>query len=159
MELATFLVDTREQQPWMFEDYPVSTSRETLRTGDYTVAEFCDYDDDLDTYLPQFAVERKSGPDFLQSITHRREQFKAEIKRASDWPVELKVIVEEPYTTFEQNMGFMTHRNVSPSQVTGTVEVWNQHYNVDFSFAGTRRRAEELAFDTLLTYLRTVGDD
>lgn len=159
MDLATILIDTREQTPWTFEDYPVSTSRETIRTGDYTVVDLCDHDADLDTYFPQCAVERKTGSDFLQSLTWENDRFTDELSRADDWPVELKVVVEEPYSTFQQNMGCMRHRDVDPDQIISTLETIQQHYNVSFSFVGTRDRAEQVAFDTLLTYVRTVGDD
>jgi len=154
MVLATILVDTREQNPWEFEDYSVDTTSVTLRTGDYTLEQFCDHDAENDTYLPQFAVERKSGQDFLQSITHRREQFKDEIKRAADWEDPLAVIIEEPWNTFEFNQGFMSYRDVTPSQVQGTVEKWGRYYNCEWTFAGSRPAAEQHAFDTLLTRLR-----
>lgn len=154
MAITTFIVDTREQQPWEFDDYPVEIRRETLKTADYTLEECCNYDAENDTYHPYFGVERKSGPDFLQSITHRRNQFEAEIKRASDWASDLLVIIEEPYSTFKNNFGFMQYRQVDPSHVTGTVEKWQRWYNVEFKFLPDRDAAEQECFDTLLTRLR-----
>lgn len=154
MALTTILVDSREQKPWTFTGYPVTTREVTLRTGDYTLEQFCDHDPDADTYYPQLAVERKSGPDLLQSMTHRREDFKAEIKRAAEWPDELQVIVEEPWDTYAEQTGFMQYRDVHPNQIEGTIDAWEKHYNVEFSFTADRATAERDAFDQLITWLR-----
>lgn len=152
----TILVDTREQKPWEFDDYAVELRRETLRTADYTLEEFCDYDEENDTYLPRFGVERKSGQDFLQSITHRRNNFEDEVQRAGDWDAPLSVIIEEPYSTFQNNLGFMQYRDVAPSHVSGTVEKWERWYNVEFKFVASRSSAQQHCYDTLLTQRRAV---
>jgi hypothetical protein len=62
MAVFTILVDNREQKPWLFEGYPVETRNVTLKTGDYTLEQFCEYDDANDTYIPNLAVERKAPP-------------------------------------------------------------------------------------------------
>jgi ERCC4-type nuclease len=154
MTLATILRDNREQKPYEFRVQPVDTRDVTLLTGDYTIVDLCDHDDKNDTYLPSFAVERKTGPDFLNSITHQRERFKDEIKRATEWEHPLEVVIEETYTTFTQNLGFMKRRKVSPNQVTGTVDVWSDCYNVNFYFAGNRRNGERHTFEKLMEWLR-----
>lgn len=146
--------DNREQKPWGFEDHDATISDETINTGDYTLKEFCDHDEDKDTYYPHYAVERKSGQDFIQSITRGRDRFQAEIKRASDWESDLLVLIEEPKKTFKRKRGFMRHRNVAWSQISGTVETWERYYNVDFRFVGTRKRAQQKAFDALSSRLR-----
>lgn len=150
----TIIHDTREQKPWEFKNFPVDVQAETINTGDYTLPEFCDHDSEKDTYYPNYAIERKSGPDFIDSIIPNRERFLREIKRASDWNSELLVIVEEPKMTFRRQRDFMKYRNVSSSQIFGTVESWERSYNVDFRFAGSRERAQRVAFDTLTTTLR-----
>lgn len=155
MTIATILVDNREQKPWPFDNYPVDTEGATIATGDYTLAEFCEADDN-DTYHPSFAVERKSGQDFVSSITSGRSRFKREIRRADEWDAPLEVVIEAPWTTFMQELDFMRYRQVTPSQIKGTVGAWSDRYNANFFFAGTRGAAEQYAFDVLLTRLRTA---
>jgi ERCC4-type nuclease len=150
------LRDNREQKPWSFDNYPVEVRGETINTGDYTLAEFCHHDPDNDTYHPRYAIERKGGDDFINSITRDRERFKKEIKRASDWECPLLVLIEEPKVTFKRGDGFMQYRDISASQIFGTVGTWERHYNVDFEFAGTRDRCQQMAFDALASRLRAV---
>lgn len=154
MTVATILVDSREQKPYEFADYPVETREETLRTADYTLPRFCEYDAENDTYVPWLGVERKSGPDLLQSITHGRDRFKNEIKRADGWPDNLRVMIETDRLIFENNEDFMQYRDVQPNQVLGTLDAWDRYYDVEFIFAGSRQMAEQRTHDLLLTWLR-----
>lgn len=152
----TILRDNREQKPWEFPNSPVETRNVTISTGDYTVAELCEYDDENDTYHPNFAVERKSGPDFIQSITHGRARFKREVRRAEEWDKELQVLIEDSKRTFRDHLDFMQYRDVSSSQVFGTVDAWERYYNVEFEFMGDRESAQREAFDALSSRLGTV---
>lgn len=155
MPHMTILRDTREGKPWEFDEFDVTLKDVTLKTGDYTLAEFCEVDDN-DTYHPVYAVERKSGSDFLSSITSQRERFRAEIKRASDWACPLKVIIEEPKEPSRyQDDYFMNYVDISRSQVFGTVDSWERNYNVSFIFAGNRGRAQRKAHASLLAQLRS----
>lgn len=152
----TILRDTRERKPWEFENFPVDTQNETITTGDYTLAEFCDHDEERDTYYPSYAIERKGGRDFVNSITRDRDRFQDEIKRASDWENELQVLIEEPKTLFSRERGFMKHNKVTTSQIFGTIESWERYYNVNFRFAGSRERCQQIAFDILSSRLRST---
>lgn len=150
MHLATILRDTREQRPWSFQPHPVSTRDVTLSTGDYTLAGCCSRDPETGTYHPRYAVERKTGGDFLTAITHDRERFRAELERASSWPAPLSVVIEEPRETFADERGVMRRRGVHPEQVAGTVSAWSDRYNVEFRFLGSRRAGELYALCRLL---------
>ncbi|MDQ2050786.1 ERCC4 domain-containing protein [Natronolimnohabitans sp. A-GB9] len=143
---TTILRDTREQRPWTFEEYPVETRDVTLSTGDYAVPAHCTHDPETDTYYPQFAIERKSGPDFLTALTWERERFKRELQRAAKWTRPLPVVVEMSWETLLRNRGCMARRDVHPNQIVGTVTTWADHYNVAFHFTDTRRRAQLCAF-------------
>lgn len=150
----SILCDRREKKPWEFDSLPVSVTPTTLETGDYTVAELCDYDEGNDTYLPNYAVERKGGQDFAKSITAERDRFKAEIKRASEWGAPFPVLIEEPRRTFKRKQGFMQYRDIPWSSISGTVEKWERFYNVEFSFEGTRHRAMQTAYNLLSKRLK-----
>lgn len=149
---TTILRDTRERRPWTFEDHPVETRDVTLSTGDYAVPTHCTHDVETDTYHPRFAVERKSGHDFLTTLTWQRERFKRELQRAAQWTQPLPVVVETSWETVLLNRGCMARRDVHPNQVTGTVAAWSDHYNVAFHFTETRQQAELCAFLLLVRY-------
>jgi ERCC4-type nuclease len=154
MVYLNILRDNREQKPWSFNDFSVNTMDETLNTGDYTLAEFCEHDEENDTYYPNYAIERKAGQDFVSSITRHRSRFLKEVKRASDWDSELLVLIEEPKRLFKRQQGFMRYRDVTPASIFGTVEEWERFYNVEFRFVGTRQRGQQITFDTLSSRLR-----
>jgi ERCC4-type nuclease len=150
----TILRDNRERKPWEFEQQEAEVSDETLETGDYSIAELCEYDVDRDTYIPNYAVERKSGDDFINSITRDRDRFEREIKRASDWASPMLVIIEEPKEPSRYQDTWIDYYDITRSQIFGTVDKWGQHYNVNFRFAGNRKRAQRIAFDCLGSALR-----
>ena len=143
------LRDSREKKPWLFDDFDASVSDETINTGDYTLAELCRHDPEKDTYYPRYSIERKSGSDFLSSITSGRERFKREIKRATDWESPLLVVIEESRSNFKHNRGSMQYRNLTSSQGFGTVTEWEKYYNVAFRFARTRNVAQEITYNNL----------
>lgn len=149
---TTILRDTREQRPWAFDCYPVETRDVTLSTGDYAAPTHCTHDPEADTYHPTFAVERKSGQDFLTALTWERDRFKRELQRAARWTHPLPVVVETSWQTVLRNRGCMAWRDVHPNQITGTVAAWTNHYNVTFHFTVTRRRAELCAFLLLVRH-------
>ena len=65
----TVIIDTREQQPLPLVRFPVE--RGTLTTGDYSFVGGEHW----------FAIERKSIPDLIQSLTSERERFTRELER------------------------------------------------------------------------------
>ncbi|MEF8783632.1 MAG: ERCC4 domain-containing protein [Haloarculaceae archaeon] len=148
----TILRDTRERCPWTFDGCSVETRDATLSTGDYAVPAHCTHDSDADTYHPQFAIERKSGHDFLTAITWDRDRFKAELQRAAEWSQPLPVVVETSWRAILHRRGEIAWRDIHPNQVTGTVSAWTNYYNVAFHFTGTRRRAELCAFLLLVRH-------
>jgi ERCC4-type nuclease len=156
MVRLNILRDTREQRPWAFDDFDVEIRDVTINTGDYTLVEFCDHDGENDTYHPRYAVERKGGDDFIDSITRSRERFKREVKRAQSWDSELLVLIEAPRRTFKRREGFMQYRDVSWNVISSTVEKWERYYNVNFRYAGSRERCQQIAFDALSSWLRAM---
>ena len=149
---TTVLRDTREQRPWTFDGCAVETRDVTLSTGDYAVPTACTHDPESDTDHPQFAVERKSGHDFLTALTWERDRFSSELRRAAEWPHPLAVVVETSWETLLRNRGCMAWRDIHPNQIVGTLSTWTRHYNVVFRFVESRRRAELCAFLLLIRH-------
>ena len=149
---TTILRDNREQRPWTFDGCAVETRDVTLSTGDYAVPTHCNHDPEPNTYHPRFAVERKSGHDFLTALTWERDRFISELRRATEWPQPLAVVVETSWQTLLRNRGCMRRRDIHPNQIVGTLSAWTRHYNVAFRFAESRRRAELCAFLLLVRH-------
>lgn len=138
--------DTREKIPYEFST-DVEVVSEKLDTGDYTIQGFEDV----------FAVERKSLPDLLKSITWERERFKAEIVRA-DALLGFVVVVECPVRDI---LNWNYKRDVHPNAVMGTVNNWEKYHNVEFEWAGSRAEGEQETLDILTRWYdsyRTLYD-
>ena len=82
------VIDTREQRPWGFPPH-IKVEIGTLRTGDYA----------LKGDEANFAVERKSGDDFVGTISLGWHRFCKELNRMDDANFAAKVVVVE--TDFE----------------------------------------------------------
>lgn len=84
------VIDTREQRPWGFPPN-VQTEVGTLRTGDYAIKG----DEE------NFAIERKSGDDFLGTISSGWHRFCKELNRMEESRFAAKVVVvEADFETF-----------------------------------------------------------
>lgn len=153
----TILRDNREQKPWEFANFDVELEDVTLNTGDYTLEEFCEYDPEKETYHPTYGVERKSGDDFMSSITRDMDRFQEELRRAAEWSCPLHVIVEEPKSPSRyQSDYFINFYDVDREQVFTTVDTLENNYNVSFTFAGNRGRAQRTTHSMFLSQLRSL---
>lgn len=86
----TIIVDTREQRPWSFPPH-IDVEVGTLKTGDYA----------LKGDEKNFAVERKSGADFVGTISTGWHRFCRELNRMDEAHFVAKaVIVEADFETF-----------------------------------------------------------
>jgi ERCC4-type nuclease len=56
--MLKIVIDSREQMPYLFIDYPCSTKRRGLSTGDYS----------LEGYEEEICIERKSKSDLYSSL-------------------------------------------------------------------------------------------
>lgn len=141
----TIYVDSREQKPYSFQNYPVQTESVTLKTGDYCVAEDGNAMGD-NGFEPNYAVERKNPDDFLQSITWERDRFEDELARADRFAHRMPVIVERGYEYFKEEQYY---RDVGVNSITATVDTHPQMFNVDYYFENGRTQAEKLCFEFL----------
>jgi len=122
----------------------------TLSTGDYSVPWLCDYDEERDTYDPNYAVERKDGNDLVSSLTWGIDRFQDELERTSGWESPLHVVIEEPRSPSRyQDRHFTQYHDVDPAQVYKTIETLKEKHNVSFSFAGSRSHAQREVYNLL----------
>ena len=69
MQPLHIVIDSREQQPFEFPAEKVVPIRRALPAGDYS----------LEGHEREFAVERKSLADFVQTVIRGRERFRKEL--------------------------------------------------------------------------------
>lgn len=82
------VIDTREQRPWGFPPH-IQVEVGTLRTGDYAIK-----GDETN-----FAIERKSGDDFIGTVSIGWHRFCKELNRMDESRFAAKIIIVE--TDFE----------------------------------------------------------
>jgi ERCC4-type nuclease len=75
MERLRIIIDSREQAPYEFPAETVTPIRRALPSGDYS----------LEGRETEFAVERKSLADFVQTVIRGRERFRRELLRLQDY--------------------------------------------------------------------------
>lgn len=107
--LPLLVVDTREQRPLTFTH--LAAERGTLATGDYSV----------DGLHSRFAVERKSVPDLVGSLTQGRERFFRELERMRGMDFARLLIVGRPIDL----AACLNRRAVTTASILGSLEAIN----------------------------------
>jgi len=116
----TIIVDSREQTPFRFDDWPVEVAG--LVTGDYSIKGL----EDL------VSIERKSVDDLCGCVTNNRERFKKELHRLQSYRCRAIIVEAEMGWIYDGNY----HSKVKPQCVIGSICSWQIKYNVPFVFAG-----------------------
>lgn len=120
------VIDTREKLPLIF-DGTIRTVRKFIRTGDYSV----------EGYEDQFAVERKSIPDLIATLTARRARFERELQRMAGIGFR-RVVVEGSLRQVVANAKRVEQdrrRRVRVNSIIGTIFAFEVRYGVPFVFA------------------------
>ena len=115
-----YIVDTREQKPYKFDDFKVGT----LKTGDYSV----------EGYKKEFAVERKSLADFVGSVTSGRERFEREVERLQDLEFGAVIIETDLRSIWKARL----YSKVSRKSIVNTALKWTVKYGIPFVFVSNR---------------------
>lgn len=129
------VIDTREQRPFHFGD-TIRTVRKCLKTGDYSV----------EGYEGHFAVERKSIPDLIGTLTAGRDRFEREMQRMAAFRFR-RVIVEgslRQVLAYVKRIDRDRGRRVRLNSIIGTIYAFEVRYDVPFIFAA--RGAGEAAW-------------
>lgn len=146
------IIDTREQTPFEFEFKLTENSK--LDTGDYSIKGFEN----------EFALERKSIGDAVNSVLGERERFEREVERASKLkyfaiiieglPEDLKKHVRVNARYHRVPLGLMIGQCKS---VVNTYTHWTIKYGIHIFFCKNRKEANHLAEDLLMTYFKYNG--
>lgn len=140
--------DSREQSPFLFDNDKyegVSVIEGTLSTGDYSLV-------GLESRV---AVERKSLPDFLASISTGRERFERELTRARGLDA-FMVVVEGPFSDL---VAGNYRSRMEPKAATQTTYSFMARYRATFHFAQSRQWAEYATYHFLRHYARRIAQE
>ena len=144
--LSNFVIicDSREQSAFEFDNPKLYKNAAVkvagLKTGDYSIEGM--------EHLA--AVERKSMPDFLGSISTSRERFERELERSLELDA-FMVVIEEPF----RNLGskeYVSHMNRNAA--VQTVLSWMSKYRCTWFFAESRDGAEFATYHFLRHYYK-----
>ncbi len=115
----------------------------TLQYGDYSIC-------GLEHLI---AIERKSLPDLLSSLTAGRDRFETELKRARSLHRFYVIIECSPSDLLVDSFGKLSR--VHPKSIWGTVMSWHSRY-CPFLFGQDRKTAARLAEAILVAYAKGV---
>ena len=133
------IIDTREQQPFSFSKWEVSTMRATLETGDYSLMGFED----------RAAIERKSLDDLISCfIGDNRTRFEKELIRGRRLDL-FSVVVE---ATLEDIAQGRFKSQMKPQAALQTLAAFNVRHGTPFMFCGSRAGAEYMTHSLLSKY-------
>lgn len=139
----TIVVDTREQDPWMFAGRLAAVSRGALRSGDYS----------LHGRYMEIAIERKSKADLFGSMTTGRVRFFSELARLQE--IKRSYLIVE--ASVESVMRGSVRTSVNPSRMLDTLFHLCAQYGVHPVFCEGRAHAEDMAYGLLSGYWRHCG--
>jgi len=139
------LIDSREQLPFTFSKFGVTTAVEGLPVGDYSLPGFTD----------RVAVERKELDDLIGClVSENRKRFERELTRARHFDL-FAVVVEAPLSAVSQGRYRSEMKAHAALQSIITFQV---RYRVPFVWAGSREGAEYVTHGLLSKYLREIGE-
>lgn len=136
---VTIMIDTREQLPYFFKDYPCNVTRRALKSGDYSIH----------GYENEVTIERKSKEDLFQSLGKERDRFHREFQRLSEYRYSALVIESSLNGLLEQP----GYSRMNPSSVINSVISWGLKYGVQIYFADNRKLAECLIYKIFYHYV------
>jgi len=140
----SIVVDSREQEPYVFSQERVAMVRHALLAGDYTIA-------GLENRV---AVERKSLDDFASTVIRSRRRFYAELRRLQGLDAACVVV--------EGGLGdLLTGRYrgaAHPRSVFGAAMAIIVDFGVPVFFCGNRQIARLFVEEYLLRANRRFAD-
>jgi ERCC4-type nuclease len=138
------VVDTREQQPYLFDPTRVVAVKRALPAGDYS----------LEGYETSVAVERKSLDDYIGSVIGDRERFLRELGELAAY--DLACIVVE--ATVEDVVLHRYRSGAHPNSVMGATVAIIVDYHVPVFFCGDRQLACRFVERLLSRYHRKAQE-
>lgn len=142
--LVPIVVDTREQAPYTFDPNRFQVERRALRVGDYSLV----------GSEERVAVERKSLPDFVQTVIHTRRRFHAELRKLAEREFACVVVEGSLRGVLEGNYGSGAH----PNAVFGAAISICVDWGVPVHFCGDRQTARRFVEGYLERCWRAINE-
>jgi DNA excision repair protein ERCC-4 len=139
---VVIVVDTREQEPYVFDPERVTIIRRKLPAGDYS----------LDGHETMVAAERKSLDDYVASVVRDRDRFARELRILSGYEVAC-VVVE---ATLEDVLAHRYRSDAHPNAVLGATLSIIVGRSVPVFFCGDRQIARRFVEGLLCRYAKKV---
>lgn len=141
-ERAVVIVDTREQEPYVFDPERVHIVRRKLVAGDYS----------LEGHETAIAAERKTLDDYVASVVNQRDRFSRELHLLSAY--DLACIVVE--ASLEDVLAHRYRSGAHPNAVLGATLSVIVDKNVPVFFCGDRQIARRFVEGLLCRYHQKV---
>lgn len=143
--MVTFLIDTREQEPYEFDPETVGVKRRALTAGDYS----------LDGFEDQVCIERKSLQDYVQSVIKQRDRFLREVKKLTEMP-HCCIVVEGDLSDI---MGKRYRSGAHPNSVLGATLSLMIDHKIPVCFCSDRQLARTFTEMYLKRVYRRLTSD
>lgn len=142
-QTLNIIIDTREQNPFTFNNFNVVTERIALPTGDYSIPGFED----------RAAIERKSIDDLIGCLVGtNRDRFERELSRGARYDL-FCVVVE---SSLEDVSKGRFRSEMKPHAALQSIFAFQVRHRVPFLFCGSRSGAEYTTFSLLEKYLTEI---
>ena len=138
--MIDIIIDSREQAPYLFQQYQAKISIGTLQTGDYSIPGFTD----------SVAIERKELGDLIGCLTHDRERFTRELERLRGYQA-AAIVVEAPFAAIA---GGNYRSRMQPESAVQSVISIIEKYRLPMFFAESRQAGEYFAYHFLRHFTR-----
>lgn len=135
--LPTVIVDTREQKPYLFDDYSNwigDIKLSALATGDYSIEGFEEH----------ISLERKTLNDIVMSLMDSRERFLREMERLVDYKYKC-ICIEASRSDIKSPYTFSSKVKAHPNGITGSLDAISARYGIHIHYGDNRMLSEEFA--------------
>jgi len=133
------IIDTREQLPLSFTGH--ETISRKLDEGDYNTIELED----------KIVIERKSVPDFYNSITNDHARFKREILRARDKKKPMFIFIEG---TIKDVFDYTVERKYNPLTIEKIINTMIKRYELTIIECKTREIMSEKIMELMEKWIQ-----
>ncbi len=124
---VTIVVDSREQEPYAFDDSGIEIVRHALPAGDYSLL---GHEDSV-------AVERKTLDDFVSTVIRSRNRFFKELNRLSKYEAACVVVEADLHDI----LGGRYRSGAHPNAVLGTIFSIIVEFGIPVFFCSDRQAA------------------
>lgn len=145
MNRPVIIIDTREQEPFEFVTESVEVLSQSLDAGDYSLAGF----ENL------VCIERKSLPDYVQSVIKQRDRFMKEVNKLSAIPYSC-IVVEGDLSDI---MGRRYRSGAHPNSILGATLSLLIDHKIPVCFCSDRQLARTFTEMFLKRVYRKLTSD